>query len=1022
MNPLTILDKWGKEINLGNVTTLYVDNENKLWIGSQNKGLFCYDFTQKSIVPFSDKYKQGYVREFNVLSIGQDKWGRIWVGTSENVYLYDADNRSFSPFKCNPAHASSLPHPVIWRFEYDRNNDMWFCTNGKGISKLIDKDFRFVTFAHDKTNPNSLNDNFVQCFMEDFQGNLWIGTQRGGVSYCLNNNSTVFKSIRSEPFQRISLSDNSVTAINQDAQGNIWIGTDGGGINVYNPRENTIQYLYRGRPVQDWNYKESILTIYIDKRGEIWAGGYLSGIIRISADRKRVKIYMADSEDPAAISHNDIRWIMEDSKGNLWVATNGGGLNIYDPSIDGFKHLTTSDSIFPLVSNYTLTLLEDSKGNMWVGTYSGISRLDFKRKKIFSYSRNDKLKGEWIYAFLENSEGKIWVATNLGLYQYNSKTDDFTDVTGLIGVPNQVIGGIVEDKEQTFWISTYNGLIRYNPFTRKSIIYYQSDGLPGNNFNHGAYYKNQQGMLFWGTTSGLVFFDPSRIVINEKAPDVYITAFTDANGNLIPIQREPGNSVEIKYSMASAFNIHFAALNYINPEKNQYAIYMEGIDRDWRKIGNQQVATYTNLAPGTYVFRVKASNNDNVWNEQGTSLTIHILPPLWRTVWAYILYFILIVSLIVYIWYQTLLRVRYKKDLEIEHLKAEKAEEIAQMKSEFFLSISHELNTPLSLIITPIEKMEKEHKFDARLMQLVKRNAHLLLRMLNELIDFQKADEGREQLNLAFGEMVQFVKHTVENFYPLAENKKITLSFTPLVNQLWMEFDHNKIEKIIYNLISNAIKYTPQGGKVTVTIGVNQDHSQMFLSVEDTGIGINQDELKKIFDKYYRIRKARDPINQATGFGIGLYLSQKLAELHQGKLEVKSVVGKGSCFTLSLPWERKGIEISAENVEQQIILDENEKLLDDTHDEEEFVLHTKKPLILIIEDNREVCEMLEILLRSKYQLLFAHEGNEGYKLVTKYMPQLVITDIMLPGIDGLEICRRIKADFYTSHIPVVILT
>lgn len=1011
-------------IDMGNITSMFMDDKKNLWLGSQTKGLFCYSIHTSILRLWSDKHKNGYIPSFNILSISEDKWGRLWVSTSDGVFYFNYQQSVFYNVKPNPADPAGLPHSVIWRFETDRNNDLWFCTNGKGISKLVDKNFKFLTYRQDKTDPFSLNDNFIQCFLEDRQGNIWIGTQRGGINYCLNNNASVFKTLRSDPFQKLSLSDNSVTAINQDKEGNIWIGTDGGGINLYQPKEGKISYYYQGRRVNSWNAKESILAIYIDRNNEIWAGGYLSGLIRISANRKNARVYRADPENPSGLSHNDIRWIMEDSRGNLWIATNGGGLNIYDPLTDSFRHITADDPKNPICTNYTLTLLEDSRGYMWVGTYSGISRITLKTGKIVNYPRSETLKGEWIYALLETSSNQLWIATNMGLFSYDYQNDSFTDITHLLGISNQVIAGIIEDNDQTFWVSTYNGLIHYYPRQQKSIIYYKTDGLPGNNFNHGAYFKNSAGEVFFGSTTGLVYFDPAQIRINNEAPEVYITAFTDAQGMPVKIDRTSKNKVVINYSKASAFNIHFTALNYINPGKNQYAIYMEGIDNDWRLVGNQQTATYTNLGPGTYTFHVKASNNDNVWNQKGSSLTIRILPPFWRTTWAYLTYIIAILALIWYIWYQTILRIRYKKDLEIEHFKAEKAEEMAQMKSEFFLNISHELNTPLTLIITPVERMVQEQKYDHHLMQMVKRNALLLLRMLNELIDFQKSEEGREKLELTQGELIQFVRQIAENFLQLAQNKNIELSFNTTISQLWMPFDHNKIEKILYNLISNAIKYTPADGKVSVSVDLQGD--EIIIAVEDTGVGISPEELPKIFDKYYRIRRTSEMLNQTTGFGIGLYLSRKLALLHGGRLEVNSDPGKGSRFMLILPKKEQDLAIPTEKTEavSAPVPDTvaSAALVDEESAEDVFPAITKKPKILVIEDNHEVCEMLEVLLSPNYQLFFSHNGLEGYKLAVKLMPQLVISDIMLPGIDGIEICRRLKSDFNTSHIPVVLLT
>jgi signal transduction histidine kinase/DNA-binding response OmpR family regulator len=996
-----------------------------IWMGSKSEGLFLYDPDKQ----YTIHYKAGLpgsVSSNFIYAIQEDKYNRILVANEGGLDIYNKKTKSFDKFIVNKNNGSDLEPKWIWNMKLDKDSNMWLCSNRSGLFKVIDKEFNTIYYYPDETNPGSLNDNNIQCFFEDRQGNYWIGAQKGGINYTTNNNTQVFKTLSRDIFKKNTLSNNKITAIIENKDSVIYIGTDGGGLNAFDRKSN--QYLspdqinYPIKPSDD-----AVLTLYLDSAENLWTGGFLTGLSLYENHGTKKITWKNTGNTPYSLGNNDVRDIFEDSKGNFWVTTNGGGLNLFNRKTGKFRRFTHHESANSISSDFTITITEDSKGYLWLGTYEGLDRIDPDNFEIKNYSHNHSLTGDWIYSLLIDSKDQLWVGTNMAIHKYDEINDIFLNYNDSIDLPNEIVTAILEDDQKNLWISTSAGLASYNTSDKTTSQYEKDDGLPGNAFNPGAAFKNKDGLLFFGTSEGLVYFDPSQITTNHQIPPVYITDVSYAPETNKEHHVNSGETIVLDHKQAASVIFNFCALNYINPQKNNYAYQLEGIDEQWHYAGNQKFATYTNLSPGEYRFRVKASNNDNVWNEEGDYIYLSITPPFWKTNAAYILYSLAIILLFTLIWRYTFLRTSYAHKLKIQRLKAEKAEEIARLKTDFFINISHELSTPLTLILAPVEKLIKTGENDRRLLHIIRKNALSLMKLINELLDTQKIEEEQKTAEYNYSDIVAFIKDISNEFSELATSNGISLQLSSKLPSVIFPFSPPDLEKIIHNLISNAIKYNNPGGRVDIDLSFEQNNQtppckSACIKVSDTGHGIDQESINKVFNRYYRVSDLtnNNTVPHKTGFGIGLYLTKKLVELHKGTIFIDSTPNVGTTFTIKLP------NITGHNSCQVNNEESSHSLLSLNEDEpqktESNKNHNEKPTILVAEDNLEICDLLKILFEDEYHIYFAGNGQEAIEKTEKHIPNLIIADIMMPVMNGIELCKRIKKDFNTSHIPVLMLT
>jgi len=982
---------------------IYIDSDNDLWIFAENiaDGIFYFNNKSKAIEHYTINSKPIQLNTNIVRDVIEEKKGIIWIATDHGgLNVIDKENSTINYILSNPNNSRGLCHNTITTLFKDKNGIIWIGTYKKGINYYHENLIRFKIIQHKLIDPSLQKYDDVNCFAEDKNGNLWIGTNGAGLIY-YDRKLNKFKYFKNEPSDKNSLSSNIIVCMYLNKNDSLWIGTFYGGLNLF--------------------------------------------------DGKKFTRFTHSPDNPSSIADDRIWSIFEDSKGNLWIGTLGNGLDLFDKKTKTFKHFKSSE-VNSLNSNFITCITEDKEGNLWIGTALGITLLDFnnQRHQYFSFDINNKnsLSNNNILSILCDSRGWIWIGTREGLNLYNNKTNSFVRITKLDGLPDDAILTIAEDNSGNLWMGTPNGLSNLiiknrNIDNLKYDIhnYDESDGLQGKEFNERAVYKTKNGELIFGGPNGFNIFKPEEIKLNTTLSEVYFTEFYILNKPINPNLKINGrvildNSIlhtrhlNLKFK-ENIFTIEFVGLNFFQPEKNRYKYKLEGFNNEWMETGaDQRRITYTNLNPGTYTFKVIASNNDGFWNEKGNELLITVKPPFWKTKFAFILYFILISLTLALLRYITLEKERINFKIEQERREAQQRHEMDMLKIKLFTNVSHEFKTPISLILSPIENLLKEieNENQRNTLLLIQRNARRLLNLVNQLLDFRRLEFQSFSLNLSFGDFVSFVRDCVNSFIDIAEKKEIRLIFNSEIQILNTYFDHDKVEKIMFNLLSNAFKFTPVKGKIEVNLNLindipenlkSQEDKELFkkwikIEVKDTGIGIPKEKQQKVFERFYCDDNPR--ISFTDGSGIGLSLVNEFVKLHHGKISLESEYNIGSCFSIYLPYINNPVIL--ENIEK---IKDNIELTEETNSEEN-IIESKKPSVLLVEDNEDFLFYLKDNLKQKYFIIEAKNGKEGFDKATKYIPDLIVSDIMMPEIDGLELCKLLKTNKSTSHIPIILLT
>jgi signal transduction histidine kinase/DNA-binding response OmpR family regulator/streptogramin lyase len=908
---------------------------------------------------------------------------------------------------------------------------IWIATDHGGIN-LLNKRTGAIGYLESKPeDPKSISQNSINAIYRDNTGIIWLGTYKKGINYYHENiiKFPVYRHLLSDVH---SLPFDDVNRFVEDDKGNLWIGTNGGGLIYYDRSTGSYRTFKHSATNTNSISNDVIVSLCIDHNKKLWIGSYYGGLD--CYDGRQFIHYKNEPEDATSISDNSIWEIYEDAQNQLWIGTLIGGLNRFHPEIEGFYTYRKGNG--SVNSNYISALAEDQEGNLWVGTEAGISVLNRKTGGFTYYQHDSKDKGSLgnnnVTAMLKDSRGNMWVATRDGLNYFDKTTHSFRHFNQADGLPENNILTLLEDNDHTLWLGTANGLSRaWVQYEQNGIIkiqfrnYDERDGLQGREFNENAALKTKRGELIFGGANGFNIIDPEAISHNTIVPEVVLTDLRvfdkslqpgSAFNNRVLLQTAISEAKEItlKYR-ENIFSLEFAALNYSNPEKNQYAYKLEGFNNNWLTTdGTHRTVTYTNLDPGKYIFRVKASNGDGVWNEKGTSLVVTILPPFWRTIPAFIIYAVLLAVILLAARRLTIQRAHMRFQLAQQKREAERVHELDLLKLKFFTNVSHEFRTPLSLIMAPVEKMlnqsrEPEQK---KQYQLIYRNARRLLALVNQLLDFRKLEMRELRLYPSMGDIVSFVKEVACSFTDMAGAKHIHFNFTSSIESLQISFDPDKIERILFNLLSNAFKFTPEHGNIQVQVG--QEAQFVSITVKDSGIGIPQEDQDKIFERFFQHDVPGSILNQ--GSGIGLAISKEFVRLHQGTISVTSEPGNGTCFTVLLP---------VNNVNTEPVVSQDELLL--AQEAEETTgsagkTSRKKPVVLIVDDNDDIRFYLKDNLRRNYTVYEAVNGAEGWEKTKQLQPDLVVSDVMMPVMDGMELCRTIKNDKQTSHIPVILLT
>lgn len=959
---------------------------------------------------------------------------RIWVGcTSRGVWELNVKDNKFYPIE-------KLSSSLAYVMAKDRTGNIWVGGTTDVLTKYVPSTGTRFDYSYDSKDILSLPSGGVFDILEDKQGNIWVGGGNMGLNFsCRKNPFMSEKNIlgSTASHQRIT----SIYKIDDE----LYLGYFSKGLDLINTK--TFQKKHFETNVSSYKFSTGQVNCFFkDSKSNFWIGTVDGGLQFYDRKKGVLKPYKNDPIQANSIAGDDIRMITEDHEGNLWIAVHGKGVDKFDVQKQKFTHFRVNynDLKHSISSDWVFSVCCDNKDRIWVGSVDGISVIDKKNSFITSYKANNgkplSLSNNIVLSILQDSKGKIWCATNYGLNLYLPEKDGFKVYTSKNGLPNDNVTGIIEDKRSDLWITTYKGLSRYNPKTNVFTNFDVNDGLSTDEFMNPSCFMDKTGNLYFGGRNGLVYFNPDNILKNKTETPVYFTDFKLFYKSIQISGAVKTDTFELQKSITftkelvlehdkNVFSFEFAGLNYTRPEKNEYAYKMEGFDKDWTMIGNKNEITYTNLHAGTYILKVKAANNDGVWTEKYAEIKLIIKPPWWKTIWAYLLYSATITILAYYFTQMWASKMKLRQDLYYEKLLHEKEADLQQRKLAFFTNITHELRTPLTLIIGPtlrlIEKFKKDEEV-SRQLSLIRKNAEKQLKLINELLDLRKFEAGKMDLKIKEENLADLVHQVSSYFSDHALIHNIDLKTICPNKQLSVWIDKDKMEKVLVNLLSNAFKFTPDGGLVRVDVEdlTNEGKPYVRILVADSGIGITKDALAHVFDPYYS--SSRSNLQNSTG--IGLSLSKEIVELHHGRLTVASVEGEGAEFVLEIPLGNQHFSADQldERQESEEVQNTDARLFTNNASKRKKQAPKRKtddaPIILIVEDNDELRQFLKQDLEERYQVFDANNGSVALALALEKQPDLIISDVMMPVMDGIELCKQLKDNEKTSHIPIILLT
>lgn len=1003
-----------------NVRCIYQDNLDKIWIGTSN-GLFTL---QQSAKDFTIKDTNYNLKDSYITAIVQDRQQKLWIATKHGgLNLLNNNSKNFIAFKHDETNKNSIVSNTIRSLIIDAEGKLWVGTL-EGLSVMHTQTFKCINLQYDPENSKSLSQNSVYSLFKDASGSIWVGTYFGGinVNYPYNTAFTVFKKNK----HTASINNNVISGFAEDTYKNLWIGTEGGGLTYFN-RKNQSFTSYKNLPGNANSLTSNLIKkIFIDKTGLVWIGTHAGGLNVYNPKTKTFKSYNFNGKIDEM--PDEIIAIIEDKNSCLWIATQRNGIKLSNPTKTAFNNLPIASVNNYIKNNIVKSLSVGSNQNIYIGTTKGLLIFNQQTQKTSELKKVNVPLNNYINCTYEAKNGTVYIGTYYtGLIIYNPKNSQTEVFTEKHGLPNNNILGILEDENGYLWIGTGNGLSRFNPSLKKFKTYSVADGLPGNEFNQNAAFKSTNGEMFFGGYNGFISFFPDKIQTNTKAGEVI---FTDLklNNKVVNIKDESKllkqnirftDHVSFKYNQ-NTFTIDFALLNFIKPEKNKYAYKLSGFEKDWNEV-TAPSASYTNLPPGDYTFLVKGINNDG-YSSAIKSLKLHINPPFYRTWWAYLFYFALLSGvLFVFIRY-LLIRAVLKKEKEINIHKL-----------EFFTNISHEIRTPLTLILGPLNNLIENPQTSpliSKNLLPIKKNTDRLMNLVTELLDFRKAESGKMTLRVSPGNLVQFCKEIFLAFQNIATNKGINYGFETNNENIEIYFDKLQLEKVLFNLLSNAIKFANTNGKITFYLTDDENYAK--IKISNTGTGIPLAEQANLFTNFFQANSSSN-----IGTGLGLSLSKSIVELHKGNIYFESnhqtdhIMGY-TCFSVDL---KKGKTHFEKN---QLISDYtyydnvyNYKQLTEKPTQNDLITpatttetnsDSKRYTLLLAEDNEEVRNFIKSTLEDTYQVYEAADGIEGYKIAETLIPDLILSDVMMPNMDGLAFCKKLKTDERTSHIPVILLT
>lgn len=1027
------------------IKKLFLSSTGIVLVALEKGGLMAYN-------PKNNQWQNIKTHGENIIDVYFDKHNNAWVTAIEfgltRLDLITLESHFYNLTKSTYKSITDLERHIFFE---DSDSSLWIGLHGSGLQLYNYEKDEFKGYTNNINDPNSLSSNIVHAITEDASGIIWLGTGQfgGGLEKVIKRN-TACKHLTpiATPKQ---VSANVIRSLKQDKNGCIWVGTKSGDLHVLN-QDFTKLHTFSNFPINNSVMDNvNVYTIYIDDDQYLWLGSKGEGILvsktpipASTKDYKNIKFihYKHSATDTTSLPSDKIYSISKGvTKGEVWIGTFENGIartNAKNIKSLTFKNYNSNNC--NLSNDLVRYILADSQKNLWVATSFGLNLLrsdSLKNNRInfttlyHSPTNKSSISYNDIVIIKEDSNQQLWFGTFGGGVNYlQLPLEDslqFGNINSKQGLSNDAIFSVEEESKGVLWFGSENGLSRYDSQNQTIEVFNENNGLSFNNFSESTSLTLSDGRILFGGSKGIEAITPDLINNSETKSSIELTNFQLFNKDVLvgapqsPLKENISytNTLRLSYSQSS-FSIEFSSLDFRDPKKTQYAYMLDGFDEDWVFANNQTKATYTNLSPGDYTFKVMCTNHGGQWNSQVRNLNIIITPPWWRTTFAYLAY--LILAILAYIAIrQVLIRInKYRQDLEVEKT-------INSVKLRFFTNISHEIRTPLTLILGPIDDVLSKDIQDLEIrkqLKMIKKNANRMLQLVNQLLDFRKVQSNKMVLKVEPIELNKFTQNIYESFIPLANHKGVFYTFKAHPSPIDVWADKSKLDSIIYNLISNAIKFTPEGKKVVVSLSIENHPNMAQIKVIDQGPGIPDKDISDIFTRYTILSG-----NNQSGTGIGLSLAYELAKLHGGNIELSSVVNQGSSFWFNIPLDSEAIlnlphvQKIVEETESNLVID-HQLDLDIIEDQEVYEHNSgeEHPNILIVEDNPEIAEYLKSSLHEEYNCFIAADGTEGIRLAKQENPDVIITDIMMPKMDGYEMTKLLKEDFSTCHIPIIMMT
>lgn len=993
------------------LNTIFVDHKNRIWAAPNSVSCPLLLFNQSK--NYFEKYElDKETVGLTIYKMFEDSYRNFWIGTwDRGICKLNFESRNVDSF-LSPGKGNGISH-IHDITEYSANKLL--VGSDDGLSLFNTKDGSHQLFTSSEIDYSAISDKFIYPIFKDKEGGIWIGTYYGGVNY-ISPNSGFFERYIHSKYSN-SVNGNVIGNFTEDKQGNIWIASDDGGLSHFNTKTKKFTSYTPEQNKNSLSY-HNVHALCVDG-DNLWIGTYSGGINVLNTKTGKFKLYQSDAANPRTLDGNSSYSIFKDKNNQIWVASMTG-VNIYNRESDDFVRVKQ-------FSTTTIDIKQDNDDCLWFATLSkGLYKYDIRSNQWNNYLHSSNGTQSHSMQILNciyfDSKNRLWVGGANGLFQYDYEKDIFKYIE--MNIPSNNICWITEVRND-LWLTTSKGLIRYNTISKTHQVFTKNDGLVDNQFLPNSGLKSSSGEIYIGTASGFNVFHPKNTSTNKNNPVVAITDFEIFNRSLevnpkgtLKQSLQHTGRIDLTYNQ-KVFTVGYVALSYSTPDKNQYAYKLEGFDRDWNYVGKQNKATYTNLGSGKYTFRVKALNADGTWNEDAATLLIVKHPPFWFNTFFKILYLLLSGLLIFY------LINKYRKNTEKKHkaainlLNQEKEKELYNAKIQFFTMIAHEIRTPVSLIIGPLEKLlsdsSNNNETILKDLNIIDKNSQRLLSLVNQLLDFRKIEQGSMSLNFSKQNIYQLLKSVSDRFKPTMERKMISFTLDCTDKELEVVLDNEAITKVISNLLANAIKFTKN--QINLTCYPQPAENNIVIKLSDNGSGISDSEKQKIFKPFYQIGN-----EQKQGTGIGLSLVKSLVEAHGGSVSVSDTYPTGSVFSVKIPMTNvESVVIEKETEDTNPIMEIKASVPQEAQIHSEDV-DTSLPILLIVEDNKDLRNFLSDNFKNDYQVFTASNGVEGLEILRKNNVSLIISDLMMPKMDGLELCKEVRSNILWSHVPLVLLT